>query len=75
MQTSVSAQALATDKIAYAQQLAAKLAAGGKSHVLRLDGLVDVATLRNDDSERQEVCCKGAFVGLHARLSIYGQHC
>lgn len=44
----------ANDKLALAQQLAAKLASGGVTHVVLLEGLVDAATIRIDD-ERQEV--------------------
>lgn len=51
----MSAATSATDKVAYAQQLAAKLAAGGKTRTVRLDGLLDAGTLRADDTERQEV--------------------
>jgi hypothetical protein len=46
--------AAATDKLALAQQLAAKLAGGGVTNVVLLEGLVDAATVA-DEGEKTEV--------------------
>lgn len=43
-----------TDKMLYAQQLAAKMASSGVTNVLLLEGLVPIADIR-DDAERQEI--------------------
>jgi hypothetical protein len=60
----------ANDKIAYAQQLAAKLAAGGVTNVLMLEGLVDAKEVV-DEAERQEVR-RGARVGREAGGAVIG---
>ncbi|KAI8472154.1 MAG: hypothetical protein J3K34DRAFT_467687 [Monoraphidium minutum] len=49
-----SKPASSNDKLALAQQLAAKLAMGGLTNVLLLEGLVPAATVR-DEAERQEI--------------------